>query len=78
MKNRNENDREYAIALLVACIDNLARELAIKTDSDPSFLISKIMLTEALSLQYQGWERVNSILESDYGWLVDQIENLVY
>ncbi|MDJ0650293.1 MAG: hypothetical protein QNJ60_16490 [Xenococcaceae cyanobacterium MO_188.B19] len=49
-----------------------------KTNSDPNYLVTETMLAKALTLQYQGLERVNSILENDYGWLVDQIENLVY
>ncbi len=76
--NKNKNDREYAIMLLIGCIDSLARDLAVKTDSDPYSLVTEAMLSKALAVQYQGLERVNSILENDYGWLVDQIENLVY
>ena len=75
---KNDNDREYAITLLIACIDSLARDLSVKTNTDPNYLVTETMLAKALSLQAQGLERVNSILENDYGWLVDQIENLVY
>ena len=75
---KNSNDRQYAIMLLIASIDSLARDLSVKTNSYPNYLVTETMLAKALTLQYQGLDRVNSILENDYGWLVDQIENLVY
>ncbi len=76
--NKHNNDREYAILLLLACIDSLARDLAVKTDLDPQYLITKTMLKKSLVLQRQGLERVSSILKNDHAWLFDHIENLVY
>lgn len=76
--NPKFDDRTYAIAILLGCIDSLARDLAIEINSDPNYLVTKSMLKTAFSLQYQGLVSLSSNLEKDYGWLIDQVENLIY
>lgn len=75
---KTNTDREYAVTVLIACIDFLAKELSVKTDSDSNYLIAQSMLSIVLTLQYSGLERSKSVLETEYGWLIDHLENLIY
>ncbi len=77
--NKSQNDdKDYVITLLVACIDALSGELGLKTDIDPRHLVSETLLRQALTIQYQGVSKAYSLLESDYGFLLDSLENLVH
>ncbi len=77
MKNKPQNsDKDYVITLLVACIDAVAGELGIKTDTDPQHIVSEALLKQALVIQYQGTSRVYSLLEHDYDFLLDSLEAL--
>ena len=72
------NDKDYAICLLLGCIDTLSRELAVKSDSDPQFIVTEALLKQTFKLQFENISRILALLESDYGWLIDQLENLIY
>ena len=63
------NDRDYAVCLLLGCIDVMSRDLAVKNNVNPEYIVTKCLLEQAINLQYRGTDQVYALLESDYGWL---------
>ncbi|MDJ0578312.1 MAG: hypothetical protein QNJ65_24560 [Xenococcaceae cyanobacterium MO_234.B1] len=72
------NDKDYPICLLLGCIDTLSRELAINKDRDPQFIVTEALLKQTFKLQFETTSPILALLESDYGWLIAQLENLIY
>ncbi len=72
------NDKDYPICLLLGCIDTLSRELAINKDRDPQFIVTEALLKQTFKLQFESISPILALLESDYGWLIAQLENLIY
>ncbi len=75
--NKVGNDKDYAVCLLLGCIDVMSRDLAVKNNLNPEYIVTKCLLEQAINLQYRGTDKVYALLESDYGWLTDHLENLI-
>ncbi len=77
LRTKDNDDREYVVTLLLGCIDVLSRDLSMHTNINPEYIVTGTMLKQALTIQCQGVDKISSLLESDHGWLIDHIENLV-
>lgn len=77
-KKQTNNDVDYLVCLLLGCIDSLSRELAVRDQIVPEYIASRYLLEQALNVRYQTTAKIHEVLENDYGWLIDHLENLIY
>ena len=75
---RANNDRDYIISLLIGCLETLSGELALHVDREPETLITKALLGQAFKVQREGISKCYALLESEYPWLLGEIDTFTF
>ena len=76
-----QENKQYAVALLLGCIDALSRELALKTGIEPETIANRTLLDMTLQMQknQSNTNKILSYLESNYTYcaLIDRLVELI-
>ena len=77
----NQENKHYAVALLLSCIDTLSRELALKTGIEPETIANRTLLDLTLQMQknQSNTNKVLSYLETNYAYsaLINRLVELI-